>query len=165
MGFPLVAQTGGVAPVGGSSIPLEDLSTRAQIHDLVVRFYREVIFDEFLGPVFLEVAEVDWSVHIPKLIDFWCRVLLGHPGYDGYVLGAHQHVNELETFRGELFDRWYFLFLETVNEGWQGPIAEKAKAHAARIVAVLAHRLIGLEWQAPPETVTANVVARPTRHR
>jgi hypothetical protein len=52
-----------------SPTPLaQDLDTRTQIHDLVVRFYREVVFDDLLGPVFADVAEVDWSVHIPKLI-------------------------------------------------------------------------------------------------
>lgn len=88
-------------------------------------------------------------MHIPRLIDYWCRVLLGQPGYDGYILGAHQHVHQLEAFRGKLFDRWYLLFVESVDDGWQGPIADKAKAHAARIAGVLARRLIGLEWEAP----------------
>ena len=56
-----------------------DLGGRGDIHDLVVRFYREVVFDDLLAPMFGEVAEVDWAEHIPKLIDFWARVLLGDP--------------------------------------------------------------------------------------
>lgn len=68
----------------------KDLSDRAQVHDLVVDFYREIVFDDLLGPVFEEVAEVDWTVHLPRLIDFWCRVLLGEPGYDGHVLSPHK---------------------------------------------------------------------------
>ena len=129
--------------------PLGDLDSRAEIHDLVVRFYREVVFDDLLGPVFTETAEVDWAEHIPKLIDFWCRVLLGHPGYDGFVLGAHQRVHEVERFKPELFDRWYRMFADTVDEGWRGPCAEKAKDHAARIAATLAGRLLNLEWHVP----------------
>jgi hemoglobin len=131
--------------------PRRDLDNRAEIHDLVVRFYREVAFDDLLAPVFVEIAEVDWSTHIPKLIDFWCRVLLGHPGYDGFVLGAHQEVHELEAFRPELFDRWYTLFVETVDQGWRGPMAETAKVHAARIAKTLARRLLDLEWEPPSE--------------
>jgi hemoglobin len=123
-----------------------DLDSRSQIHDLVIDFYREVNFDDLLAPVFGEVAEVDWSVHIPKLIDFWCRVLLGEPGYDGFILGAHQQVHDIEGFRPEHFDRWYGLWVEAVDRGWRGPIAEQAKAHAARIAAVLARRLLGIEW-------------------
>jgi hemoglobin len=128
---------------------LPDLDSRAQIHDLVVRFYREIVFDELLAPVFVDVAEVDWAVHIPRLIDFWCRVLLGHPGYDGFVLGAHQQVHEIEAFRPELFDRWYELFIETIDGGWSGPISESAKQHAARVAATLSRRLLDRDWRAP----------------
>src|SRR3954454_2283026 len=110
-----------------------DLDSRANIHGLVVDFYREIAFDDLLGPVFDEVAEVDWTTHIPKLIDYWCRVLLGERGYDGYILHAHQEVHEIESFRPELFDRWLLLFVESVDAGWRGPVAERAKAHAARI--------------------------------
>ena len=125
-----------------------DLDSRTQIHDLVVTFYRDVAADDLLGPVFIDVAEVDWSEHIPKLIDFWCRVLLGHPGYDGFILGAHQDVHAVQAFEPELFDRWHLLFTEAVDERWQGPLAEAAKDHARRILAVLARRLLGLRWEA-----------------
>ena len=108
---------------------------------MVVDFYREVVFDDLLGPVFDEVAEVDWAVHIPKLIDFWCRVLLGHPGYDGFMLGAHQRVHELEPLYDAHFDRWVNLFEASVDRGWRGPIAERAKAHAVRMAAILRRRL------------------------
>lgn len=123
-----------------------DLDSRARIHDLVVDFYREVVFDDLLAPVFSEVAEVDWSLHIPRLIDFWCRVLLGEPGYDGFVLGAHQQVHDIEAFRREHFDRWYGLWVDAVDRGGQGPVAARAKAHAAHMAAVLARRLVGIDW-------------------
>lgn len=127
-----------------------DLDRRAEIHDLVVGFYREVVFDDLLAPVFGEVAEVDWSHHIPKLIDYWCRILLGEPGYDGALLAAHQHVHALEAFRVEHFDRWYTLWAQTIDTTWAGPTAERAKSHASRIGAVLAHRLLDVEWHPLP---------------
>lgn len=136
--------------------PMGDLDSRTQVHHLVVRFYREVVFDDRLAPVFSEVAEVDWSAHIPKLIDYWCRVLLGQPGYDGSILAAHQRVHDAEAFRADLFDRWYLLFVDTVDEGWRGPIAERAKSHAARIATALARRLLDIEWVAPTLPRTAN---------
>jgi len=126
-----------------------DLDSRAHIHDLVVRFYREIVFDDLLAPVFIEVAEVDWSDHIPKLIDFWCRVLLGEPGYNGFVLTAHQQVHDVAAFSPGLFDRWYQLFVESVDDGWRGPMAEQAKDHAARIAQTLARRLLDIEWHPP----------------
>jgi hemoglobin len=98
--------------------------------------------------VFDEVAEVDWAEHIPRLIDYWCRVLLGQPGYDGYLLGAHQRVHELGAFTVDHFDRWYTLFVASVDRGWRGPVADKAKVHAEQMAAVLARRLLAVEWEA-----------------
>ena len=127
-----------------------DLRSRADIHELVVSFYREVIFDEVLGPMFEQVARVDWSVHIPKLTDYWCRVLLGEPGYEGRMLGPHQRVHALESFRPEMFDRWYNLFVEALDRDWRGPMVERAKFHAATIGGNLSRRLLDQTWE--PQT-------------
>jgi len=126
-----------------------DITGRRDIHDVVVAFYREIVFDDLLAPVFGEVAEVDWAVHIPKLIDYWCRVLLGEPGYVGAVLAAHRDVHDLEAFRIEHFERWYALWAHCIDQGWEGPRADAAKHHAARIATSLARQLLGTAW-APP---------------
>lgn len=129
-----------------------DLDSRAAIHDLVVGFYREIVFDELLEPVFGEVAEVDWALHIPKLIDYWCRVLLRQPGYEGSILEAHQHVYDLRPLRIEHFDCWYGLWIECVDARWQGPRADLAKEHAARIGKTLARQLMDVPWTPPAGT-------------
>ncbi len=128
-----------------------DLDRRAAVHDLVVAFYRAVVFDDLLHPVFAEVAEVDWAVHIPKLIDYWCRVLLDEPGYDGNLLGAHHHVHALDPMRREHFDRWYELWVQAIDARWTGPGADRAKRHAALIGATLHRRLLGGTWQPASE--------------
>jgi hemoglobin len=121
--------------------PSRDLDDRSSIHDAVVAFYREVVFDDVLAPVFDEVAEVDWAHHIPKLIDYWCRVLLGHPGYQGALVWSHQRVHDLEPFTDAHFDRWLQLWTDTIDARWRGPKAERAKDHALRIATALGHRL------------------------
>lgn len=126
-----------------------DLDTRSQIHDLVIDFYREVALDELLGPVFADVAEVDWAEHIPRLIDYWCGVLLREPGYDGHILAAHERVHELDPFGSELFDRWYALFAAAVDTSWQGPMADRAKAHARQVAGILSRRLRDSRWITP----------------
>jgi hemoglobin len=123
-----------------------DLDHRSAIHGVVVDFYRELVFDDLLAPVFDEVAEVDWAEHIPKLVDYWCRVLLDEPGYAGAILAAHRHVHELQAFRIEHFDRWCALWVQSIDARYAGPSAERAKAHAARIAATLARRLMGCDW-------------------
>ncbi|HEX6417422.1 MAG TPA: group III truncated hemoglobin [Acidimicrobiales bacterium] len=136
-----------------------DLDERSQVHDLVVAFYREVVFDDLLAPVFGEVAEVDWADHIPKLIDYWCRVLLDEPGYDGAVLAAHRHVHTLDPLRVEHFDRWYALWVAAIDARWAGPVADRAKRHAARIGGSLTRRLLAVDWRPSPAPPAAPVDA------
>lgn len=133
---------------------LVDLDRRSAVHDLVVAFYREVVFDDLLDPIFGEIAEVDWSLHIPKLIDYWCRVLLGEPGYEGNLLAAHRHVQSLSPLHADHFDRWYALWEQTIDSRWTGPGADRAKHHAARIGATLHRQLLGEGWHPLPTSRT-----------
>ena len=135
----------GTPQLATNRTPLESVT---DVQLLVRRFYQAVIPDPILGPIFSGFG-VDWSVHIPKLVDYWCRVLLGEPGYDGAILGAHRRVHEIDAFRAEHFDRWYSLWVESVDAGWAGPMAERAKRHAARIATSLARRLLDTTWLPP----------------
>jgi hemoglobin len=122
-----------------------DLASRAAVHDLVVAFYREIVFDDLLGPLFEEIAETDWAVHIPRLIDYWCRILLGERRYRGALLEAHREVHQREAFRDEHFDRWFQLWVASIDARWQGPNAEHAKAHAASTAGLISRRLRGID--------------------
>jgi hemoglobin len=113
--------------------PTRDLDDLGEVAEMVRRFYGDVAQDDLLGPIFNTVARVDWSEHLPKLTDYWCRLLLGLPGYTGNPLRAHQLVHEKRAFTDQHFERWLDLFSETVDLGWTGPNAEKAKAFAVRV--------------------------------
>src|SRR5690348_12638161 len=78
----------------GEASMTRDLETRADIAEMVRRFYRDVAMDNVLGPVFNDVARVDWAEHLPKLTAFWCRALLGETGYEGNPFEAHARINE-----------------------------------------------------------------------
>lgn len=134
-----------------------DLDARGQIHNMVVAFYRELVMDEVLGPIFEEVAEVDWSEHIPQLIDYWCRVLLGDRSYRGTILIAHRHVHDQLPFTTEHFDRWYGMFTSTIDQQWSGPYADMAKAHAAKIAASLARQLPRIAWEPAPWSADSSI--------
>ena len=66
-----------------------DLDTVEEISDMVHRFYRDVNADDLLGPVFNDIAHVDWTTHLPKLTAFWARALLGIDGYRGNPFARH----------------------------------------------------------------------------
>ncbi|MEZ5382577.1 MAG: group III truncated hemoglobin [Microthrixaceae bacterium] len=129
--------------------PRCDLASRAQVHDLVVDFYREIVFDDVLAPIFEEVAEVDWAAHIPRLIDYWCRILFGTMDYAGAVSAAHRHLHQKSAIGPEHCDRWHELWVAAVDRAAVGPTAEHAKAHAATLMAGMARHIFGYGWTPP----------------
>lgn len=96
---------------------------------LVQRFYQAVIPDPLLGPIFAGMR-VDWSVHIPKMVEFWSGRLLGIPGYEGNPVGAHQPVLDRFPFGDAEMARWLELWEETVDELFTGAVAVLAKQRA-----------------------------------
>ena len=144
---------------GSTSGQFRDLDCRSAIHDLIVAFYREIVFDDLLGPVFEEVAETDWAVHIPRLIDYWCRILLGEHVYRGALLEAHREVHHRDPLRDEHFDRWYHLWVTSIDARWRGPKADQAKRHAVATAGLISRRLRGTDHHLRPNDPIRPAVA------
>jgi len=123
--------------------PSRDLDTPEEIAEMVRRFYADVTQDDLLGPVFNDVAHVDWSEHLPKLTAFWCRALLGLPGYAGNPFQAHAHIHGQRAFTVAHFERWLSLFHETLELGWLGPSADRAAQLADNVARVHCQQLTG----------------------
>lgn len=122
--------------------PARDLDDPAEVSELVRRFYADVAQDDILGPMFNEVAKVDWSEHLPKLTAFWCRALFGISGYAGNPFRAHKEVHRRRAFTAAHFRRWLELFEETIALGWTGPNADRALTLARDVARVHSHQLI-----------------------
>jgi hemoglobin len=123
--------------------PTEDLDSPEQIAEMVRRFYADVAMDDLLGPMFEDVAQVDWSEHLPKLTAFWCRALLGQAGYVGNPFRAHAEVHARRPFTPAHFERWLGLFTETLELGWVGPHTDRALAMARQVARVHEDQLVG----------------------
>ena len=65
-----------------------DIAGRPDIELLVHRFYDKVRTDDLLEPIFNDVANVDWSEHLPRLCDFWQTVLFGDGRFCGDRYGG-----------------------------------------------------------------------------
>jgi hemoglobin len=120
-----------------------DLDDPAEIAEMVRRFYADVAQDDLLGPLFNDVARVDWNEHLEKLTAFWCRALLSQPGYQGNPYRAHLAVHEQHPFTAAHFERWLVLFDDTLDTGWRGPRTEHARAFATRVAQVHSNQLVG----------------------
>jgi hemoglobin len=110
---------------------------------MVRRFYQDVAQDDLLGPLFNDVAQVDWNEHLPKLTRYWCRALLGLEGYVGNPYRAHMEINDRSPFTMEHFDRWLQLFHDAVELGWVGPHVDQALAVAHKVARVHSTQLVG----------------------
>ena len=134
--------------------PTRDLEP-GDVAALVRQFYADVAQDDLLGPMFNDVAQVDWPEHLPKLTAFWSRALFGVPGYAGNPFRAHQQVHAREPFTLAHFSRWLDLFEETLDAGWAGPNADRAKELAGNVARVHAGQLVGAPLDRSGSRVTA----------
>jgi len=117
--------------------PLHDLADRADVIRLVDTFYEAVRADDLLGPIFNGTAKVDWSVHLPKMYDFWETVLFGKAGYKGNPLAVHLELAQSTALGAREFNHWVALFHGVVDILFAGPSADEAKARASRIATVM----------------------------
>ena len=140
-----------------------DLDTETQINYLVTDFYREVIFDPLLGPVFDEDAEVDWGFHIPHLIDYWCWILLGDRRYSGNVTRSHRDLHAISPITAEHCDRWFELWCSCIDARWRGPVADHAKRHAETLMAGLAKHVFAVAWEPASEAQASTEAGDPVR--
>ncbi len=113
-----------------------DLVSSDEVAELVRRFYRDVAQDDVLGPIFNDVAQVDWSEHLPKITAFWSRFLFGTEGYTGNPFREHSKVHARSPFTPAHFQRWLELFNETLDGGWRGPNVERVRVLADNVAKV-----------------------------
>ena len=117
--------------------PLPDIQTTADVEQLVGSFYDRIQLDDLLGPIFNEVARVDWTHHLAQMVDFWAGLLLGTPGYKGRPFPKHL----LLPIGRHHFSRWLNVFFENVDGQFAGPVADSAKAKALNIATLFQHRM------------------------
>lgn len=118
-------------------ILLRDIINRKDIELLVNAFYAKVNADTLLSPVFNQEVSVHWDRHLPIMYDFWATMLLGEKTYLGNPFLKHIPLAVDKTH----FERWLQLFLETVDELFNGQVAEEAKIRARNIASVFQYKL------------------------
>jgi hemoglobin len=120
-----------------------DISDREGISLLVSEFYRRAFADDLLDPVFVGIARVDLSAHLPVMRDFWETVLLRAGRYRRNALRPHVLLDAEVQLTPVQIARWLALWAATVDDRWTGDRAELAKVQAARIAGSISRRLRG----------------------
>jgi hemoglobin len=135
-----------------------DITDRRDVACLVNVFYDRVRDDVLLGPIFDDVAHVDWSTHLPRMYDFWESVLFGTATFKGTPLAVHRALARHAPLNAEAFDRWVALFQTTVDDLFSGTMADHAKNSAARIAATMEQQVtISDPNDSPPSEATSRL--------
>src|SRR3954466_468713 len=115
----------------------KSIITSEEVKELVDKFYEKVNADEILSPVFNKEAKVNWETHLPKMYKFWGTQLIGSADYSGRPFPPHMDLN----IDSKHFERWIRLFMETIDENFEGEVAEMAKQKARNIAAIFQYKL------------------------
>ena len=143
-----------------------DIAGRAEIETLVNTFYDRVRGDEVLGFIFNEVAQTNWTAHLPKVYAFWETVLFRSGGYTGNPLAAHAKLVPLTDMGREQFDRWLTLFRGTVDDLFAGEKAEHIKNCAEDMANVIHARINNVpDARFDPANLTAEQRERYARYK
>jgi len=126
-----------------------DINSRKDIHSLVYTFYEKIKIDTTLGPIFIRAIQ-DWPTHIEHLTDFWQSQLLFNKRFRGNPAEAHIKVdkNENHSISSEHFGLWLNLWFATIDDLFEGEIAERAKRNARKMNTQLFLKI----WEARQKT-------------
>jgi hemoglobin len=131
--------------VGASTVERApvDLATCADVEALLRGFYGQVLVDDILAEPFAEIRANGLESHLPVMCDFWQTVLFSVRLYGGSAVRAHQPVHDRYLLTAGHFLRWLQLWTSTIDQMYQGPVAEHAKIQATRIARAMHRRLTG----------------------
>lgn len=127
-----------------ASVPRRDIANRDDLAMLLTDFYGRAFGDDLLGPVFVDIAQMDLAAHLPVICDFWETVLFHGAQYRRNALVPHLRLHATAHLTPAHFDRWLMLWLATVDDRHLGPTAERAKLQATRIAGSMSRRITGL---------------------
>lgn len=119
----------------------QDITDRNDIIHLVDTFYAKVSRDAVIGPIFTDVAKVNWDHHLPVMYSFWETQLLDGKTYAGNPMKVHADLNARYPLLQYHFDGWVRLFVETVDELFAGSKAEEAKTRGSQIAQLMHHKM------------------------
>ena len=119
-----------------------DIKTRADIKLLVLTFYDKVKPDPLIGPIFTSVFKVNWEKHLPTMFDFWDNALFYSGSYVGNPMESHKRLHKIYPLTEDHFNRWVALFMQTVDELFEGDKALLAKQRALSIATVMKIKIL-----------------------
>lgn len=110
-----------------------DVTTRADIEEIVARFYDAMLKDPIVGFIFTDIMQIDLEHHLPIIVDFWADSLFRENRYQGNPLRKHLEINQKMPLKPGHFTRWLYLFEKAVDECHGGVNAQEMKRRAEMV--------------------------------
>lgn len=115
----------------------KDIENLQDIRQLVNMFYSRVRLNELIGPIFEEKIQDRWESHLERMYSFWQTVLLEEHTYNGRPFPPHAKLPVSQ----EHFDTWIALFTGTVDELFEGPVADEAKWRGGQMAKMFLNKI------------------------
>jgi hemoglobin len=119
----------------------KDIENRDDVIFLVDTFYQSVQANKILGYIFNDVAQINWSKHLPKMYSFWANILPGEHSFSGNPMEKHISLSKITPLSEIEFSEWLLLFTKTVDELFEGKNADEAKLRAGNIARLMLHKI------------------------
>lgn len=113
----------------------KEIKDENDVRLLVNTFYDRARKDDLLSPIFSR--RFDGANSLEGLYQYWQTILLGDGNYKGVPFPKHADM----PLTHQHFDRWLSIFLETVSDLFEGPIAETAKVRAIKMSEVFRYKM------------------------
>ena len=115
----------------------KDIASREELEEFLKAFYKNAIADELIGHFFTAVVPLDLKAHIPIIANFWESIVFNNPIYRKNVMDVHQQIHHLAKIQKDHLDRWVKLFIQTLDESFEGPKTELMKQRARSIATLM----------------------------
>ncbi|MEJ6796624.1 MAG: group III truncated hemoglobin [Flavobacteriales bacterium] len=115
---------------------MKRIEGREDINNIVRKFYGQVRENEILGPVFTNAIPAgEWDRHMEKITDFWDSAIFGSMTFKGNPATSHVNLDKNNDYKitQDHFSIWLNQWSETINEDYEGEIAENMKMRARKM--------------------------------
>jgi hemoglobin len=100
---------------------------------LVAEFYKKVLADDKIAPVFTGTVKIDWGSHLPIICDFWENLLWGGEKYQANLMQKHLDFNQHIRFVHLHLERWLLHWNTTLTANFAGKNATQMSERAGHI--------------------------------
>ena len=112
---------------------MKDIKKRKDLELLVTEFYKKVLADDKIAPVFTGTVKIDWGSHLPVICDFWENLLWGGEKYQANLMQKHLDFNQHIHFTHLHLERWLLHWNTTLTANFAGKNAAQISERAGHI--------------------------------